>query len=377
MEIQEYRDKLIDIRDNVLKYLDDESNSDYQIDDLKSYLEDKNIQQNRHELNDFLCFLLQISNMYRRSKNFYSKIDEILSYFKSSITKFFSNFEIFNIFKKNKRILLFLLKNDILTIDNRILDIIMTEKYKKLDYPSYFYPEIKSIMSNIECVDQKVKELFESNPNDFEQKRENGENDNYICSLIRDDDIDGFVSFRTKCQISPCEEVKHSIFETNYFLLKRQSSLIEYAAFYGSELIFKHLLFSEAEYNSSLWLYSIHSRNPDMIHILEEKGIKPENEYYREYVIESIICHHNEIATYIQNNYITVELEIDFFIISKSMKYHNYDYFPDDLNKDFLFWELVKYNYESFVEMILKDTKIDFNAKIHFLFISYHFLFNF
>lgn len=173
MEIQEYRDKLIDIRDNVLKYLDDESNSDYQIDDLKSYLEDKNIQQNRHELNDFLCFLLQISNMYRRSKNFYSKIDEILSYFKSSIKKFFSNFEIFNIFKKNKRILLFLLKNDILTIDNRILDIMMTEKYKKLDYPSYFYPEIKSIVSNIECVDQKVKELFESNPNEFEQKREN------------------------------------------------------------------------------------------------------------------------------------------------------------------------------------------------------------
>lgn len=80
--------------------------------------------------------------------------------------------------------------------------------------------------------------------------------------------------------ISPDLQIKPSIFETNSFLLKREPTLIEYSVFYGSIEIFNFLRMSKAEMKSSLWLYSIHGRNPEIICHLEENKIRKIEEKY-------------------------------------------------------------------------------------------------
>lgn len=46
--------------------------------------------------------------------------------------------------------------------------------------------------------------------------------------------------------------------------------MIEYAIFNGSIQIFQYLKLNNTQLTPSLWFYSIHCKNPEIIHILEE-----------------------------------------------------------------------------------------------------------
>ena len=75
--------------------------------------------------------------------------EKIIAFLKNEIKQTFSNIEIFNIFKNSKIILLFLIKENIITIDETIAEIMMKkEKYKQMKYPEYFYNEIKEFIKN-------------------------------------------------------------------------------------------------------------------------------------------------------------------------------------------------------------------------------------
>ena len=64
-------------------------------------------------------------------------IENIITYFKKDILKQFQNCEIFTIFKNDKKILLFLLKSEILKIDQFVI-----QKFKCKENSSYFFPEV-------------------------------------------------------------------------------------------------------------------------------------------------------------------------------------------------------------------------------------------
>ena len=91
-------------------------------------------------------------------------------------------------------------------------------------------------------------------------------------------------------------EVKQSVFETNPLLLEKEATLIEYAAFFGSIKIFQYLKNNHVQMTPSLWIYAIHSKNAELINILEESCIDPPDKSYLKCFEESIKCHHNEIA---------------------------------------------------------------------------------
>ena len=64
-------------------------------------------------------------------------------------------------------------------------------------YYHFFYPEIKKFIG-----EEKFKDILEelitinSNILDcFEEKRQKGENDSFICSLIREDSVEKFVEY--------------------------------------------------------------------------------------------------------------------------------------------------------------------------------------
>ena len=68
--------------------------------------------------------------------------------------------------------------------------------------------------------------------------------------MIRDDNVVEFITYVNKNNISLNSMIQTSIYETNSFLLKKQSvlrrnddgvTLIEYAAFFGSIQIFQYL----------------------------------------------------------------------------------------------------------------------------------------
>ena len=112
------------------------------------------------------------------------------------------------IFKDYAIILLILFTDGIITMNEYIYNILINSNF---DYQSYFYPEIKSFTNNEEEKLQEIKKkIIEIDPQIFDEKRKIGENDSYICSLIRDGIIIDFIAYITK---------------TNYPLKKLRSTI--------------------------------------------------------------------------------------------------------------------------------------------------------
>lgn len=115
--------------------------------------------------------------------------------------------------------------------------------------------------------------------------RKRGEHGREICSIIRQDLLKEFIV--NKSDIHIADKIKTSIFETNEFLIKmnqpkkdgrdndKSLTFIQYAAFFGSVQIFQFLHNEEIELDLLLCLFAIHGQNSEIIHILEDSGVKP------------------------------------------------------------------------------------------------------
>lgn len=112
---------------------------------------------------------------------------------------------------------------------------------------------------------------------------------------------------------------------------------------------------------SSLWPFAIHGKNSEIIHFLEERKIEPENQSYKECLKESIKCHHNNIANYIYENYLTNnkddKIEDEMYYLS--IKYYNFELINSiDLNH---FIDFCKYGYYDFVNKLLEKSELNIN----------------
>ena len=108
-------------------------------------------------------------------------------------------------------------------------------------------------------------------------------------------------------------------------MIDKEPTLIEYASFFGSIQIIYYLKNCQVPLNFSLWSYTIHPNNAELIHFLEENEVKPvtiaqtkntnhwfsikngfikqtKNESFEDILIESIKCHQNDISNYIKEN---------------------------------------------------------------------------
>ena len=358
MNIQEYIEKKKVIQSLLLNYIEND-NKEETFQNLIKSIEDQKILNNHHEFKLLLCLILKVANNHYRTSDFFFKIEKIFNVFKKDIKKNFSNSEIFNLFKNNKRILLILIKEEIITIDKTISSVMTEYKYEEMKYPKYFFPEIKNFI-NESLIESNNKETNDQ----FEEKRKNGENDNYICQLIRNDMIDEFITYVNQTNLPLSSKIKPSIFETNSFLIKKRPSLIEYSAFFGSIQIFRYLYLNKIQLTPSLWIYAIHSQNPELIHLLEENDVQPDDISYEKCFQESIKCHHIELTNYIQNNLLVDKNKINENLVGYTFHYHNYAFFPNDFNHDFIFFYLCEFGYFTLVEFLLQTKKININAKI-------------
>ncbi|KAK8872220.1 hypothetical protein M9Y10_007985 [Tritrichomonas musculus] len=388
--IQNIINNMKEIQQKIIGFLEKDNPSENDFIDLKSFLINQQISENKYKLRSLFHLIAKISNNYHHSSHFYSQIDQIIQLYKNEIQQNFSNQEIFNTFKGSKRILLFLFEENILEPNTTIASIITSPKYQKRYYPQYFIPEFKSIFDESQLkqiIDDyersfRNREVIKYDSESFKQLRKIGENDDYISRLIRDDSIVEFVTYVNQTNYQLSQTIKKSIFETNTFLIKNNPSLIEYAAFFGSIQIFQYLFNNKIRLSSFLWPFAIHGNNPDLIHFLEENQIKLSSQDIKKCLVESIKCHHNEIANYIMSNYLqdieNKQCNINFF--SQSLKNHNYILFDiefdekmnnfckfiteNDENMDYnLLFDLCQHDYLSFVEIFLNIKNLNINMK--------------
>ena len=372
---EEFFKRMKDLEENFITFLENQDESSASFAMLDEYLQNQKLLENKYELKLFLYLINAISNNYHRPKNFFTKIELIFKTFQEEIQQYFSSFEIFHIFQKNKRLLLLLFQLEIISPTEDIYNIIINnKKYIDRKYPEYFYPEFESYMDEKKknSIQDQIQDLKES-IKEFNQKRENGENDNYICTLIQNDSAVDFISYIEKNNISLLSTIPSSIYETNLFLFNKNPTLIEYSAFYGSIQIFKYLYNKKVEIKNSIWPYSIHGKNADIIHFLEEKKIDTLNNSFQYLIIESIKCHHNEITDYLKINFCENEKIYDYYLYRKSLKYYNFIFFTNEIISSLIDscnsnqklnipYYLCKYDYFLIVEFLVNnESKLNLN----------------
>lgn len=369
MSVQDYVSQEKKIYESLLRIIECEPDNEYSdlLCQFYNQIELQKIDQNRDELGELLQAISCVSQNYNRSGNLATKIMKILTHYSEQIKQSFSNFEIFNFFKKDKLLLLSLFEHEIISVDENILKILIKRKEE-----IFFYYEVKNLLSEKEensikeAILQRVKSM-----NEFEEKRKIGENNEYLCELIRTDSIEQFVTFVNQANIPLNSQIEPSIFETNSFLINKKATLIEYAAFFGSIKIFQYLRLNKVELESSLWFYAIHSNKAELIHLLEECHIELPDSFYLKLLKESIKCHHNSIANYFINNYINesdavfqIKNSINENIVSYCFHYHNYDFIPDYFNDKRVFIYMCKYNYVKLVKLFIENEAININFEL-------------
>ena len=349
MDIQNYLSKMKDIYCSIINIIENETDEDCNICESSIFLD---LNDKKHLLKEILNIILHIGNNHHRFPGFFTQIEKIILSLKEEILQNFTNIEIFNIFKTNKRILLILIESKIIEIDKTIAQLIIKEKPNQF----YFYVEIKPFLD-----EAKNPIIIEDELNIFYKKRRIGENDSYLCELIRNDSVEEFISYVNRACISLSNSIiKSSIYETNQFLLDRENiNLIEYSLFYGSIQIFKYLCFNGVRLSSSLWLFAIHGKNPELIHYLEENIVNDDNFSMNECIFESIKCHHNDFAQYFIDMYNSDMYNSE--LLSKIVEFYNFHFFPNEMNEIMLF-NLCRFDYKILAKIVMETVKIDLNC---------------
>lgn len=236
----------------LLTFLDNDEQQEENYQKICQIITGHNFIQNNKELKPFIKLIQKLVRNHHRSSNFFDNIFKILEIFLKDIKQIYSNFEIFQLFKNDKRILLFLVESGALTIDEQISCNMRKGKYKYDNYPQYF---------NLSPSNGNTDEQFIKN-------RQIGENDEYVCQLIRNDSIKEFIIYINETNL-PIQTytIQSSIFETNSYLLKHNPTLLEYSTFCGSIQIFQYLMKNDVKLTPSLFEYAIHSNNSEIIYL--------------------------------------------------------------------------------------------------------------
>lgn len=336
----QYLSKMKVVQDCLLDFLENDTD---EFQKLNNLLDDFKIKSDKHELKTFIGLLSSVSENHHRNPGFLDKIGQIILILKDQITKIYSNIEIFQVFKGNKNILLFLKENNMLNIDYTIY----SQKEFTLHFKKYFFPEIKSYINDISI----SKEI----PDNFEEMRKKRIYDDILLQLLQNDVIDDFIKYVGQNSINLNMTIKPSYIETNQFLIDKNPSLIEYAAFFGSINIFKYFISNKIKLEPSIVLYAIHGKNHEIIHLILD-NTKADSKETLMFYEESIKCHHNDIAMFFETNYIQHYQLQSIQILQAIVNSYNFEFIRDYIIYQ-CFFDICRNDYYFLVENILKLEK--------------------
>ena len=172
IETQQYLSEMKMIQNTLLAFIENVGElSDNYDNDLETLLDEDNIRHHPHKIKSILYLISKITNGHRRSCNLINKMEQIIEKLRHRIKHYFNNRELFKIFERNKRLLVFLFEKGFITIDKDIADFMTKDKCKEANYPHFFFPELKPFFDE-STIDQISSEL----PEDFQEKRKKGVN---------------------------------------------------------------------------------------------------------------------------------------------------------------------------------------------------------
>lgn len=303
-KIQEYANEMCQIQSSLLTYLDEEDEDNNNYNSLIKTIEKSKILESKIKVKSFYRMLFSIFNDHNRSNDFLSKIDKIILKYKPDLYKYYDQDKLFCLFNENKLFALTLFGED---FSSGHLDSEISKKlYLKND-------------------DNYTQEQFET-------YIQNGENEEYMCELMRRDDVDNFIQYIEKVNKSKQSRVYHTQYESHMYLIKNNLSLIEYSSFFGSNEIFTYLQLNQVDLPPELWLTVIHGRNNDLIHSLEGLKVSPPNDTYQTCINEAILCHHNEYVEYIKSN--LIENSNNRESLASSLKAYNFEILKNEIESD-------------------------------------------
>lgn len=387
--MEKYVNEKREVYDTLISFLD--QNDEMNETDFFDFLKTKKLDENKLKMENFIYLLSSLCENHKRSSTFFQIICKILCQYQAAIDQFFTNRNLIHIFGHNNLYFLYIYAKKI-NANNNFLEMILKEqtqhlkdinsKYSysgvqndKKKFPIGKYSDNEDIYndglsnyndsydSNNSFSNERTNnesDIFNKIFNDFETKKEAGENESFVCQIIREDLIDDFVKYSNQTNISLSMTISKSKYETNPFLLKQaKTSLIEYSAFFGSIQIFQYLRLNGVELTPTLWLYAVHGRNAELIHLLEESHVQPEDRTYESVLMEAMKCHHNEIAFYVKENLMMNKIDENEINV-RGIEYNNYSFFPDDFKNrsDELYDKIISYDAKT-AQMLLDDGFID------------------
>ena len=116
MNLNSFIEEMRLIQESILKFINEESDMEENYQNLINNFESKKIIEDRNQFKSLLYLLYGIFKNHNRSSTFINKFEQIFQFLKDRITETFTNSEIFDIFKNDKRILLILFESKIIDI---------------------------------------------------------------------------------------------------------------------------------------------------------------------------------------------------------------------------------------------------------------------
>ena len=173
MTVNDYFKKMNEIQNEIIGFIDnDDEESETYFQNFIKKVDLLNIQKTKYEMLSLLYLILNISNNHHQTQNFFEKIIKLISIYKNQIKKDFSDYEIFNIFRNNKKVLLYLIEDNFITISQSIVKAI-----EKDGNSLYFIDKIQKYIRNSYYLSRIPDNLAEKRKNDF--------NENYLYELIK------------------------------------------------------------------------------------------------------------------------------------------------------------------------------------------------
>lgn len=365
-EIQLMNEEMIHIQSVIVSCIDNNE----PFDELPDILQQYNILNDLSLFHDFLCLLNSISYS-RIQTNQKNMINDIIINLKDQILQYFKKNEIYSIFKLNLPILLCLYENEIISYDQ-------ISKSQVFIFGNYFLAEKiehEGILEPMPFYANEMEFYYQNHLDEYIQYRKEYHSESDIAKFIRNDDIESFTDLIGHANIPLDSHIPPSLFESDINLAHNMRSLIEYAAAFGSLNIFKFLYCQLQTFPQMIFHASIIGGNPEIIHLLEEKGYKPNIGI----LYETIVNHRNDIFEYFIVNY---EIELDFGLFIDSINSFNYyimnelltlhpEYLTNNNYANQIFSDICSTDFRVLFNILLSLPTIDINYKIDEKYMDY------
>ena len=347
---------------------------------------DENLNQfDKDTLHDFLKMIYKVfvSRIYRDV--LIDHVFEIIEYFLSHqdpngdfLLNVFSKLELFHIFSNNKHIISrfyntnFISPDDLLNFlfhfnDNSIINRDFVQFI--LEHHSESLKAHNPVVFN--HIIKKLDPLRFLNHSFSLAPRNKKNNKNIALDIILEDDIDNFINFTSQTNFG---YKNSSPFSSNIFC---DITIFESVMLFGAINIFKYII-SQRDLLKQMKLsslkYAIMGGNLDIIHIIENST---EHKFDKECYMSSITFHHEDIQTYIADNYendIPEEEEL-----TQTLKSYNFVHFASFLSNKKSFFDRICQNgtiFDSIMDLgcillfkyLLDKPDFDINKKDRVLF---------